>query len=199
MIGRVSHRLCRDERGATVVEFALIAPTLLIVLLGLFDLAHSMYTVQMLQGAIQGAARDSTIEGAASAEATLDAGVSRAVKAVAPGATLTFARKSYREFTGVNRPEDYDDINGNNSCDAGEPFEDANANGSWDLDPGTAGFGAAREAVLYSVTVSYPRYFPVYALIPGQSSNMTLVSNTVLRNQPYGVAESSAPASGNCA
>jgi Flp pilus assembly protein TadG len=182
----VIRRILGDQGGATVVEFALIAPALLMMLFGLFDLSYNMYTAQMLQGAIQNAARDSTIEGAAGSADAINANVTRAVRAVVPGATPTFARKSYRDFTGVNRPEDFDDVNANGTCDNGEPFEDANFNGSWDLDPGSSGFGGARDATLYTVTVTYKRPFPVYALIPGQSENFTLVASTVLRNQPYG-------------
>jgi Flp pilus assembly protein TadG len=167
--------------------------------MGLFDLSHTMYTAQMLQGAIQDAARDSTIEGAQGKAETLDEHVNTAVQAIAPKAEVTFARKAYASFSGVNRPEDYNDLNGNNTCDNGEPYEDANANGDWDLDPGKAGFGGARDAVLYTVTVTYRRPFPVFAVIPGQSENFTLVANTVLRNQPYGgEAKQAVPAVGNC-
>jgi hypothetical protein len=47
-------------------------------------------------------------------------------------------------------------VNGDGVCNAGEPFEDANANGSWDADQGKAGSGGARDAVLYEVQVTYP-------------------------------------------
>lgn len=190
--------LLRDERGVTVVEFAMITPALALVLFGLFDLTYNMYTVQMLQGAIQDAARDSTIEGAGSGQAAIDANVTRAVHAVAPGATITFDRKSYTNFTGVARPEDYNDLNANNTCDNGEPYEDANMNGNWDLDPGETGFGGARDAVLYSVNVNYRRAFPIYAFIPGQTEDFNLVATTVLRNQPYGQQNAVSPPTRNC-
>ena len=198
MIRQILDRLKLDRDGVTVVEFALIAPALLVLLFGLFDLAYNMYTVQMLQGAIQGAARNSTLEGAGGSQAVIDANVTRAVRAVAPGAMVSFARKSYANFSGVNRPEDYNDVNANNSCDNGEPFEDANGNGSWDLDPGTAGFGGARDAVLYSVTVNYRRPFPIATFIPGQSEDFNLVATTVLRNQPFGMQDNATPVLGAC-
>jgi Flp pilus assembly pilin Flp len=186
MIDRTLAQLHRDESGATIVEFALILPALMLVLFGVMDFAYNMYTAQMLQGAIQDAARDSTIEGAAGREADIDANVTRAIGAVVYQAAPVFERRSYRDFTGVSRPEDYSDLNSNNVCDDGEPFEDANFNGSWDTDPGSSGFGGARDATLYTVTVTYKRAFPIYAFIPGQSSHQTLVVSTVLRNQPYG-------------
>ena len=159
-----------------------------------------MYTSEMLQGAIQKAARDSTIEGAVSNSAQLDQKVANAVHAVAPGATLSFDRRAYANFTDAARPEDYTDVDANGTCNSGEPFEDTNGNGTWDLDPGKAGFGGARDAVLYTVTVTYPRAFPVAGFIPGQTNDFTLSANTVLRNQPYGQANApAAPATGNCA
>jgi Flp pilus assembly protein TadG len=153
MIARIPSKLARDESGVTVVEFGLIAPVLLMMLMGLLDLTYNMYTRQMLQGAIQNAARNSTIEGAAGNTATVDALVTKAVKAISPFATLQFDREAYTNFTDVNRPEDYTDVDSNGTCDNGDPFEDANGNGTWDLNPGTAGFGGARDAVLYTVTV----------------------------------------------
>jgi len=58
--------------------------------------------------------------------------------------------------------------------------------------------GGARDAVVYTVTVNYPRLFPVFAFIPGQSEDFTLKSTTVLRNQPYGQSQNAVPAMGNC-
>ena len=189
----------RDTSGVTIIEFALIAPVLMIMMFGLLDLAHSMYTAQMLQGSIQKAARDSTIEGASTTATMLDGRVSNAVLAIAPGSTLSFSRKSYSSFTSASRPENYDDLNSNATCDKGEAFEDANKNGTWDKDIGITGFGGARDAVLYTVTVGYKLLFPIAAFIPGQAKTITMTATNVLRNQPYGSsASTSKPPTGNC-
>ncbi|MBS0483365.1 MAG: pilus assembly protein [Proteobacteria bacterium] len=189
----------RDQSGVTIVEFAMIAPALMVLLLGIFDLSYNVYTNQMLQGAIQRAARASTFQGASFNAAALDAMVTGEVHTVASNATLSFARKSYASFSQVGRPEDYSDVDGDGTCDNGEPFEDANDNGVWDRDPGAAGFGGARDAVLYTVTVSYPRLVPIAAWLPGQNANFTLKSATVLRNQPYDASKAnSVPAMGTC-
>lgn len=174
--------LADDQTGAAIVEFALIAPVLLMTLFGLFDLGHGMYTKAMLQGAIEKASRDSTIE--SSTTGALDAKVSTVVRRIAPNAVLGFTRASYTSFSSVGQPEDFVDTNANSSCDNGETFEDANSNGTWDAEQGRTGNGAARDAVLYTVTVSYPRQFPIARLI-GQSNTMQLSVRTILRNQPY--------------
>lgn len=188
-------RLKRDESGATVVEFALVAPVLVTLLLALFDVGYNLYTASILQGTIQKAARDSTIEG--STPASLDAKVSTAVGQIAPNAGITFARKSYASFSDIGTPEDFTDVNGDGSCDNGEPYEDANANGSWDEDRGTDGQGGARDAVLYTVHVSYPRAFPVGGFL-GLPPNHEMETSTVLRNQPYGPQTVPQPTTGKC-
>lgn len=200
MIRALFVRAAVDQRGATLVEFALVLPPLLLMLIGLLDMTHNMYTAQMLKGAVQKAARDSTIEGAQSNWPVLDARVTAAVRAVSPSATLTFKRSAYREFSNIGRPEDWSDLNRDGRCNNGEPFEDINGNGQWDKRPGVSGLGGARDAVLYTVTVNYKRMFPLVAFAPGQPSTMQMQAVTVLRNQPYSAAASQPNKSltGNC-
>ncbi len=191
-------RLKADTAGVSAVEFALIAPVLLMMVMGIFDLGHNMYTTSMLQGAIQQSARNSTIEGAASNPAALDAIVTTAVRAISPNSTLQFGRSAYTNFSDVGQAEDFTDSDNDEICNNGEPFEDANGNGQWDTDQGIAGQGGARDAVLYTVIVSYPRMFPIARLIPGQTDTFTMQSQTVLRNQPYGLQKGDSIATGNC-
>ena len=188
--------ILRDAKGAAAVEFALVAPVLLVGMMGVFDLGYNMYTASVLNGAVQKTARDSTIEGATTKETDLDARVTDMVHTIAPNATTTFKRTAYSSFTNVRKPETFNDVNGNGACDAGEPYEDANANDTWDADMGAGGFGGARDAVLYEVTVKYPRAFPIGQLI-GQSSQFETTVRTVLRNQPYGAQ--GAPSTKHCA
>lgn len=197
MIARLRSRLVRDTRGATIVEFAICAPVMLIAMMGVFDMGHNMYSASIIQGAIQKAARDSTIEGAQDQGSVLDARVTEMVRDIAPGAELEFKRTAYSSFSDVGQPEDWNDVNGNGSCDDGEPFEDANGNASWDANAGKAGFGGARDAVLYEVDVTYTRVFPVSKLL-GQSPEFHTVARTVLRNQPY-AAQDTSRTTGNCA
>jgi Flp pilus assembly protein TadG len=190
-------RLSVERRGAAAVEFALIAPFLLLGLMGVFDLGYNMYTSALLEGAIQKAARDSGIEGAAGETPTLDARVTTMVRTLAPGSTMSFARTAYTNFSDVGEPEDFTDVNGDGVCNDGEPFEDSNGNGSWDSDRGEVGLGSARDSVLYEVTVTYPKPFPLWKML-GQSSDFTMVSKTVLRNQPYSLQQAR-NAIGSCA
>ena len=191
----IRRNLARDDRGATIIEFALVAPVLVMLLMGLFDMGYNLYTAAVLQGAIQKAARDSTIEGAT--PAALDAKVSDTVHQIAPNAALVFDRKNYSSFSEIGTPEDFTDINGDGACDAGEPYEDANGNGTWDTDRGREGQGGARDAVLYTVKVSYPHAFPIGGLI-GFSGEENMQTSTVLRNQPYSNQNTPPAVTRNC-
>lgn len=177
-------RVTRQTDGAAAVEFALIAPMLIMVIMGLFDVGYSLYANVTLQGAVQQAARKSTVEGGQANWSLMDNAVRKQVRSVVPGATVTFTRKSYANFSKIGIPEDFTDVNHSGTCNAGEPFEDANGNGIWDQDRGATGMGGARDAVLYTVTVTYKRPFPM-ATVVGLPANITQVGKTVLRNQPY--------------
>jgi len=176
--------LAHDQSGAALVEFALVAPVFVFALIGLFDLSYNIYTASLLEGAIQHAARDSTIEGADLTEAEIDAKVTEVVHSIVASSTVSFERKAYTNFADVARPEDFTDSNNDGLCNDGEPFEDTNGNNLWDEDRGANGMGGARDAVLYIVTVTYDRQFPLHQMV-GVPAQVSSVARTVLRNQPY--------------
>lgn len=190
-------RLAACRQGATLVEFALIAPVLLMLLMGLFDMGHNIYTKTLLEGAVQKAARNSSIEGAPAGGDAIDEAVTKAVRTVSPNAELNFSRQAYTNFSDVSQPEDFTDIDKDGRCADGEPFEDVNGNGEWDADRGIDGFGGARDAVLYTVRIEYPRLFPIANLI-GLPPTFTTETSTVLRNQPYGAQDEVEAAIRNC-
>jgi len=172
-----------DRRGAVLVEFALLTPVMLLMLMGLGDMLYQVYTQSILNGELQKAARDSGIEGGAASTSTIDAKVQTMVRKIAPGATFTSTRKSYDSFSEV-APEPFTDTNGNGVRDPGECFTDENGNGTWDQDPGAAGQGGASAVTVYTMTATYPRLFPVAGLF-GWPTTQTVSATTLLKNQPY--------------
>ena len=54
--------LTSDSEAATIVEFAFVAPVLILLVMGTLDIGHSIYTRSVLEGEIQKAARASTME-----------------------------------------------------------------------------------------------------------------------------------------
>ena len=190
-------RLASDNRGATLTEFAFVGPVLILMIMGIFDMAHTQYTNAMINGAMQKAGRDLTLENAANRQDIVDQRVRNAVLSVVPStATVDFEKLAYADFTDIAEPEEFDDDDNDGICNNGEVFVDANRNGQWDADRGSTGIGGARDAVLYTVTVSYPRLFPMYGLA-GLPQNVNLQSSTVLRNQPYDEQDRTVE-TGNC-
>jgi Flp pilus assembly protein TadG len=175
--------LTRDTRGATIVEFAIVAPVMMMLLMGLCDLAYQIYAQSILSGAMQKAGRDAALQGGGTNAAALDKNVQDMVKMIAANATFTVTRVNYDSFS-VIKPEPFTDSNGNGIRNAGECFTDVNDNGVWDSDPGLTGQGGANDVTLYTMTVTYPRLFPVAGLL-GWSSTQTISASTLLKNQPY--------------
>jgi len=184
-------RLRRDTRGATLIEFAIVAPVMLLLFMGFAEFAYEAYVKSVLTGALQKAGRDSTIQGASTVAATIDARVMTQVKAAAPNATYTSTRQSYAKF-GYISPEPFTDTNGNGVRNSGECFTDINSNGTWDANPGVNGQGGASDAVVYTMTITVPRIFPVYSML-GSPKSATLTESTVLKNQPYASQATSTP------
>ncbi len=187
-------RIARDRRGATIIEFALLAPVLLLLLMGLFDLCYRSYAQSVLTGALQAAARKGTLEGNAttSASQAIDEAVIQQVRPVAPNLTWVSKRLHYRNYDGVEA-EPFDDVNSNNRYDPGECFTDTNGNGLWDADPGTTGQGGANDITVYTVEITYPRLFPLTELM-GWSSDQTISASSALKNQPYDTQSAATPA-----
>jgi Flp pilus assembly protein TadG len=181
--------LTADERGSTLVEFAIVAPVMGMLLLGAFDIGHTLYMRSVLQGVVQKTARDSTLQDAGNPQNAqiLDDRVRAQAQAIANNGDVKITRRFYRTFSEAAeaKAEAWTDTNANGRCDAGEPYEDANQNNVWDADGGDQGQGGAKDAVLYTVSITYPRFFPLYGLVGG-SSTTTVSADTVLKNQPYG-------------
>ncbi|BDW82685.1 hypothetical protein MACH24_21230 [Erythrobacter sp. Dej080120_24] len=198
MIGKaIFNRLLRDEEGATLTEFGFVAPILILLIMGIFDMAHSQYTSALMNGAMQDAARDLTLETAGSQQSNIDQRVIAAVSDVTPAtATVTLEKLSHFDFSDIGEAEEFADDNGDGVCNDNEVFVDVNENGQWDADRGQTGIGGARDAVLYTAVVTYPRLFPMYGLA-GMPQDVTLRASTVLRNQPFDEQDRST-STGNC-
>lgn len=177
-------RLRDDRKGATLVEFALIAPTFLLLLLGTFEFGHGVYLQAILQGAVQQAGRDSGLESGQENLGRIEASVLDQVRAIAPRGAIQSTRRNYRTFTEVSKPEDFTDANGNGVRDADECFIDANGNGGWDADRSQTGQGGADDVVVYTATLTYDRIAPLWKII-GWSERNRISASTTLRNQPF--------------
>lgn len=193
------HRLHRDKRGVTMTEFGLLAPVMCLLLMGAFDAGHTLYMKSVVEGAIQKAARDTGLEGGSIAanRTTIDTAVRNQILPLNQSAGIVFSRRYFRNFARASAPiwEPFTDTNGDGNCNGGEPYTDENNSGVRDQASGIDGQGGADDAVIYTVTVTYNRMFPLHRFIniPAQQ---IVKGSTVMSNQPYG--EQVAPTVRNC-
>jgi len=190
-----------DERGATLIEFAFVAPTFCLMLVGAFDIGHTLYMRSILQGVVQKAARDSALENGPTSQNTIDTRVRDSVHSLNRNANVTITRRFYRSFSEAEaaQAEAFTDTNGNGTCDASEPYEDVNNNNVWDEDGADDGQGGAKDSVVYTVNVTYERIMPLSKIIPHYSDQVNVEAATVLSNQPYGDQNQyAAPTLRNC-
>ncbi|AOH84900.1 hypothetical protein AWL63_13965 [Sphingomonas panacis] len=199
---RTLHRLARDRRGVTIIEFAIVLPVMLLMMMGLGDLLYQEYAQSILSGAVQKAARDSGIEGGSNNTTNIDNGVvtlmapliknlSKNCTPTGAGATWCSVRKTYDRFSAVGTAEPFVDSNANGVLDIGECFSDENGNGDWDTNPQPLGQGGASAVALYTMTITYPRIFPVAGLFKWPATQ-TITATTLLKNQPYATQTMSA-------
>lgn len=175
--------LRRDERGVTIIEFAMILPSLCVLLMGIFELGWRMYVASVVQGSLHEAARMATVGNRTTTQ--IDAHVRQRLHQFSQNATIETATNSYYDFTQVATPETItSDTVPLNQYNATDCYSDYNGNGRYDLDRGRTGLGNADDIVRYQVTMSYPRVFPIAGFL-GWSNTDTIIANTVLRNQPY--------------
>ena len=191
-------KLVRHDSGIAAVEFALIAPVFLGLLLTVFEFGFAFYARGVLQGAVDAAARTATLEN--TEFSAISERVSRQVKSVIPSSEaetdISFELDPvyYANYKDLKLPEDFEDNNNNNQWDSDECFVDRNDNDTYDKDVGLAGRGGAQDVVSINATLSYARPFPLWRMF-GLESRQTIKVSTYLRNQPFSAqaAQTSVP------
>ncbi len=182
-----------DDKGMAAVEFGLIGGVFCVLLLGVFDLGHTIYVRSVAEGAMQKAGRSSALQSGSDVaqQAVIDSHVKSQILELNKSAQVTFSRRFYKSFTQALNKKHENDINNidpakNNDgvCETGETYADTNNNGVYDEDGGDAGQGGAQDIVVYTATITYPRLFPLSGLL-GWNRNVTIKATTVLQNQPY--------------
>ncbi len=186
-------RWCRShahshEEGTTAIEFAFIAPVLMLMMFGIIELSLMMYTQSVMEGATSissrlgktgytesGISREQTIRNKLSARATGLLNVS----------LFTIQSKSYSQFDTIGEAEPFLDANGNGQHDAGENYTDVNGNGVWDEDMGRAGYGNANDIVVYNVSYPWHVATPLIGRIFGEDGTLVLKASAVVKNEPY--------------
>ena len=175
--------LGRDKRGATAVEFAILALPMCAFLVGSLEIGYQLYATSILQGTINQAGRMASLEDAS--QTSIDAFVKQRLGEFTTSDRIVISSKSFRSFNGIGNPEVITtDTAPLGAFNLGDCYIDANNSKNYDTAQGTSGTGGAEDVVNYQVTMTYDRLMPVVPMF-GMSATETLIRSTVLRNEPY--------------
>ena len=184
---------CRQ--GAAAVEFGILAPLFIALMLGVMEFGSLMYA----QAAVEAGARMSSRFGITGKqdESDPDAWVGREVSEIRDrvldfGFGLAFDEdrlkitpRVYPTYDAI--PEPFTDLNGNGVWDAGEPFSDLNGDGVWNGGVGVPGVGGSDEIVLYEIQYEWRPLTPLTSwMMTGEASGSVFINAySVVRNEPW--------------
>lgn len=174
----------RSENGSALVEFALIFPTLLLLLIAFFEFAFLAFIDLALESAASDAARFGAL-GQSVAGTTREDEVRRLINDgtfnMLDEERLTIETLVYPSFEDIEQPEPFDDTNGDGVYNTGEPYTDINGNGQWDPDMGAVGLGGPDDVVIYRITYNWSAITPMMEPVLG---SVTLHTTVPVRNEP---------------
>ncbi|GLK81036.1 TadE family protein [Methylopila turkensis] len=188
LAARLARRFRADRSGSTAIEFALIAPPLVLFTVGIVEVGIMVAGQQALEDAVFIATRTSKtgyVASGSTQQADINAAIRKAAGALLDPAKIVVTSKAYEDFSNIGQPEPFTDLNKNGVRDALEPFTDVNGNGVYDTDQGRSGSGSSSEIVLFTATYPWPLHTPLIAQIVGKNGTYELKASSAVKNEPY--------------
>jgi hypothetical protein len=189
---RFSQAVRRNERGAAVMEFGFVAPVMFLMIMAGFDAGYSVYLRSVASGVLEARARAASLDG--STESQFDTEIRSAMYEILPGyaeheENVVLSKKNYTDYSRIDAAEKMTtDANDNGVLDVGDCWLDEDGNGEFGTNEGADGLGGADDGVYYTVTLQFPRLFPLASMI-GLSEDQSVTVKTLVINQPYGTQE----------
>jgi Flp pilus assembly protein TadG len=181
-------QLWRDASAGAAVEFAFVAPVMLLFVIGIVEVAMVLFTWALLEGGVREAARYGitgyTLAGQ-TREQLMRAIVGKYTVGMVDMSKVTVTSLTYKSFANIGQPEPFNDANHNGTRDAGETYTDVNGNGKWDADMGASGAGGPGDVVVYTVSYNWPLMTGYLAQQMGLY--IPLSASYAVRNEPWSV------------
>ncbi len=185
---RSALRFARAEEGITALEFAYVAPVLLLMVFAIFEFSFIMLVSNMMESATHISSRlgrTGYVNPDSTREETIIASIKQRAGSLINTELLSIETKVYSGIDKIGDAEPWNDINNNGIVDPGE-FDDINGNGVRDTDMARAGYGDANDIVVY--TVSYPwdiRTPFMREFVGDDNGKFTIRAKAVVKNEPY--------------
>ncbi len=177
------------ERGSVLIEFALVTPILVVLLMGILELGMAFFVMSLLEASVREASRygitGRTEEGMSRADAILAIIEDRTIGLV-DMTKIQVDTLVYPNFGAIGTGETYVDGNANGAYDDGETFTDSNSNGVRDADVGVPGVGGSGDIVLYRIRYNWELLTPFTAGFIGKDGKIPISASVAVRNEPWG-------------
>jgi len=183
-------RLKERCEGLAAMEFAFVAPVLLLLTLGTMEVGMITFASTLLSSGLREASRFG-MTGEEPTSGTRKDEIVNIINANGAGViNITAANIEtliYPNFAQIGEPEPFTDESTppNGKYDAGEPYTDINCNNQWDPDMGRAGLGAGGEIVLYTVNYDLEMITGILDSMIGEDGKFPLSASVAVRNEPF--------------
>lgn len=175
-----------DTAGAAMIEFAISATAVLLLIVGSLEVAILFFAWSLMEFSVREAARFGfTGQGTEADRAAQIASIVQDRSIGLIDINVDDIQTSvFERFEDIDTPEPYTDENGDGEYTGGEAFVDSNGNGVWDDGNGTPGLGGPSEIVLYEVRARWQAMTPMMAAIFGEVG-VPLSASLVVQNEPW--------------
>jgi Flp pilus assembly protein TadG len=169
----------RDNKGATAVEFALVAVPFLALILGLIQLFLLFFAQSLLENAVRASARQILTGQVQTADASLSAAAAMAAF------HQTVCNNANVLFTCTGLFVDVEVANNWSSANTGMPVltydSNGNVNNTWQFNPGNAG-----DVVVVRVMYLWPSFFGKIAFNLANQANGSreIMASAAFQNEP---------------
>lgn len=185
-MARFTAQLARCRRGATAVEFALVFPMFLLIILGLFELGLMAYTGVALETIVTKVGREASIgsiPGTGTRSERVKAMImERAAPLIGSENIMIYDTKLNVGQSGGYNTTEPDYCNNPPACTS---FVDNNNNNVYDP-PGTAtNFGAGEDVVEIKVRLPWRANFGFVKTVFGEDGITPLMAVTIVKNEPF--------------
>lgn len=178
----------KREDGTTAIEFALIMPALVVIIMGSIELSLFFFVQTALEGATFSVSRlgkTGFVADGYTREETIKNKLDDWLGFFLDTEQLKIEAETYDDFSSVGAPEPFIDANKNGTRDDGENYTDVNGNGQYDLDQGVVSNGNAGDVVVYTVSYPWSLLTPFLAGSLGKDGVVEVQSRFVVKNEPF--------------
>lgn len=183
--------LARKEDGGSILEFGLIVPAFVLLVIGVLELSVLYFANTALEGGLREAARFAVtgrVQGVSREQAIIDI-INRHGYGIVTVTASDITTEVYQDFADIDSHEpivgDRGEI-GTYEAGLDDGYTDINCNGVWDADMAKGGVGGGNDVVIYRVNYRHQFMTNVLASMIGTDGKVPLSARVAVRNEPFG-------------